>query len=58
MRNHGRLALGLALAGWLCGSVARAQEGAATAEENPIEAALALSRGTGAPILAIAGSET
>lgn len=58
MRHNGRMALGLALAGMLCGSAARAQEETAATGASAVDAALELSRQTGAPILAVAGSET
>jgi len=57
MRFSGMAALGLAVMGLWGISPAQAQEETAPVE-SPIEAALALSRQTGAPILAIAGSET
>ena len=57
MRFSGMAALGLAVMGLWGISPAQAQEETAPAE-SPVEAALALSRQTGAPILAIAGSES
>lgn len=58
MRLRKMAIAGLALFGLLGIPAAQAQEETAPAADSPIEAALALSRQTGAPILAIAGSET